>query len=119
MKAFMTILDQQVCLKYNFFYTLQTHHNYWYILLLTAVLDYVTTLQFMIHGSIAMEANLVVRHLAYEFGIFSGVMVGKSLQIFAVMGFCSLSKELSRPVLSLIILVNCLAIYLNTSLVWG
>ncbi|WP_152593852.1 hypothetical protein [Thalassotalea sp. ND16A] len=115
----MIILDQQVYLKYNFFYALQTHHSYWYLLLLSAVIDYVTTLQFMIHGSIAMEANMVVRFLAYEVGIFSGVMVGKSLQIFAVMAFCSLSKELSRPVLLLMILINCIAIYLNTSSSWG
>ena len=112
----MTILDRQVSLTQNLFYALQRYRVFWLILLLTATLDYVTTLQFMINGSISMEANLVVRYLAYEFGIFSGVMVGKSLQIVSAMAFCALSRELSRAILLLIILLNCLAIFINTAL---
>ncbi|WOH36672.1 hypothetical protein RI844_15025 [Thalassotalea fonticola] len=111
----MTILDREVSLQQNLFYALQKYRIFWFILLLTATLDYVTTLQFMIKDSIALEANLVVRYLAYEFGIFAGVLIGKLLQIFSAMAFCALSKELSRAVLLLIILLNCAAIYINTA----
>ena len=111
----MTILDRQVSLQQNLFYALQKYRICWFILLLTATLDYVTTLQFMLNDSIALEANLVIRYLAYEFGIFGGVMVGKTLQIFSAMAFCALSRELSRAVLLLIILLNCVAIFINTA----
>ena len=110
----MTILDQQVDIQTNAFFALQRHRTLWFLLLLTATIDYVTTLNFMINGSISLEANLVVRYLAYEFGIFVGVAIGKSLQVFAAIAFCSLSKELSRAVLLLIVLLNVVAIFINT-----
>lgn len=111
---YMTILDQQVPLTSNIFFALQRYRVFWLLLCLTAVIDYVTTLKFMINGSIALEANVVIRHLAYELGIFPGVFIGKLLQLFSGVAFCALSRELSRAILLLLILLNLLAIFINT-----
>ncbi len=109
----VTILNQNVALTRNLFFSLQRYRLLWFILLLTIVLDYVSTLNFMINGSIALEANKIIRFLAYEFGIFQGVMIGKALQIVSAIGFCALSRELSRAVLFLIIGLNCFAVFVN------
>ncbi|NMP16995.1 hypothetical protein [Thalassotalea sp. Y01] len=109
----MTILDHQVPVTNNLVYALQTHRLLWLLLCLTATLDYVSTINFMTTGGIQLEGNWVIRLLAQQFGIFSGVAFGKILQIFAAMAFCSLSKEMSRPILCIIIILNASAYYIN------
>ncbi len=110
----MIILNQNVPLTTNVYYALQRYRIFWLLLCLTAALDYITTLNFMIHGDISMEANLIIRQLAYQFGIFEGVFIGKVLQLFSGLAFCALSRNLSRTILLLLILLNSLAIYINT-----
>ncbi|MDN3652990.1 hypothetical protein QWY77_09490 [Thalassotalea ponticola] len=111
----MTILDQQVPLTHNLKFALQNHRFLWLLLLFTAGLDYISTIEFMTHGSIAHEGNLIVRTLAYQLGILPGVAVGKLLQILAAMAFCALTKEMARPIMMIIIALNICAFYINTS----
>lgn len=109
----MTILDQQVALKSNLLFAIHQYRILWFLLVLTAAVDYITTINFMTNGSIALEGNLLVRQLAYWFGIYPGVMLGKSLQICAAMAFCALTREYAKGILMVIIALNCVASYFN------
>ena len=107
------ILGDQIPLKDNLSASLRLHWYLWLILILTAFLDFVTTVLFMWHDGIHTEGNVTVRWLASMIGIIPGVFVGKSLQIFAAIGFSSLSLRLSRAVLLLILLLNLVAVVKN------
>ncbi|MEW6998837.1 hypothetical protein AADZ86_14215 [Colwelliaceae bacterium BS250] len=111
----MTILDQNVPLMPNMFFALQRHRTLWLLLILSALFDFITTINFMINDSIALEANLIIRYLAYQLGIFPGVFIGKLLQLFAGLCFCALTRHHSGLVLLLLILLNCVAIFINTA----
>lgn len=110
----MIILGDEIPLIQNIYFSLQRHRFLWLLFLLTATLDYVTTINFMTKGSISDEANMVIQYLAYELGIFHGVFWGKVLQCFSGIGFCALSRYLSRAILLLLILLNMVAVFINT-----
>jgi len=82
-------------------------------LLLTVVLDYLSTLYFMFFDGVGAEANAVIRWLVYAFGVIAGVFLGKSLQVVAALVFVALSQSLSRAVLLLLLLLNLLAVINN------
>ncbi len=110
----MTILDQDIPLRANIFFTLQRHRTLWLFFCLTAAVDLTTTINFMINDGINTEANALVRDLAQEMGMFYGVLLGKSMQIFSGIAFCALSRNLSKGIVLALCLANCLAVYVNT-----
>ncbi|WP_371375847.1 hypothetical protein [Thalassotalea aquiviva] len=110
----MTILDQDIPLRENLFYTLQKHTIFWLLLILTAIFDYLSTIHFMTEGSIHTEGNGVVRFLALEVGMYVGVFIGKLLQLGSALLFCALSRNLSKKVILALVLANNIAVYLNT-----
>jgi hypothetical protein len=113
----MRILDQDIQLKANLLNSFRKHWLLWSVLVVTAFLDFVTTYRFMTQYGIAVERNMVVRWLALNLGIVPGVLIGKSLQIFAAAAFSALSFKYSRAILLLIVGVNLLAILFNLTLV--
>ncbi|WP_371187724.1 hypothetical protein [Thalassotalea maritima] len=110
----MIILDQDVPLRHNMLFALKQHRPFWLLLILTACLDYLTTIYFMHYGGIDLEANRIIRELAHTFGMYAGVAIGKVLQLCSALAFCALSREMSRPILLLIIGLNCVAIFINS-----
>jgi hypothetical protein len=113
----MRILDQHISLKENLLISLRRHWLLWAVLLVTAMIDFATTLGFMYEYGIRVEKNLVVRFLALHLGIIPGVLVGKSLQIFAAAILTALSPKYARAILLLIVGVNVLAFLANFFLV--
>ncbi|UCH47761.1 MAG: hypothetical protein JSU95_17175 [Betaproteobacteria bacterium] len=113
----MHILDQDIPLKANLLKSLKKHWILWSVLVVTAVFDFVTTYMFMTNIGISVERNVVVRWLAFNLGVIPGVLVGKSLQVFAAAAFSALSLKYSRAILLLIVGVNLLAILFNLTLV--
>lgn len=109
----MHILDEKVGLKANLKFSFQQHRWLWFLLLLTVVLDYFSTLNFMFSDGVHTEANNVVRWLVEQFGVYTGVLLGKSLQVVAAIGFVCLSKKLARAVLLLLVLLNAVAVIHN------
>lgn len=109
----MLILGEQVSLKDNLLRSFREHRLLWAILLATIVFDFATTIFFTSEYGIHVEKNLVVRWLAYTFGVLPGVFIGKCLQLLPAVGFSALSFKLSRAVLLLIVLLNFVAILVN------
>ena len=112
----MQILGADVPLGKNLLTSLRRHWLLWSMLVVTALLDFATTLGFMSEYGIRVERNMVVRWLALSLGMIPGVMIGKSLQIIAAAGFSALSLKYSRAILVLIVGINCLAILGNVLL---
>ena len=112
----MHILDQQISLKKNLMASLRRHWLLWTVLLVTAALDFASTLGFMSQYGIRVEANMVVRWLALHLGVIPGVFIGKSLQILAAAALSALSPKYSRAILLLIVGVNVLALLANVFL---
>lgn len=109
----MRILDEEIPLKKNLTTSFRKYRYLWIILLVTVFFDFLTTLIFMQNDGIQFERNLVVRWLAFTFGIVPGVFIGKSLQIMAAIIFSALSLTLARATLLLILLLNLLAVIVN------
>ncbi len=110
----MKILDHDVPVLENLRYSLRTHWFLWLLVFLTVLLDFATTLNFMWRDGIELEKNLLIRNLATLLGIVPGVAVGKILQIVAAVVLTSLSKNLNRAVLLMIVLLNIWAIFINS-----
>ena len=113
----MQILGEEILLKENLLKSFRKHWFLWSVLLVTAIFDFASTLAFMSQYGIRVEKNMVVRWLAMTLGIVPGVLIGKSLQLFAAAAFSALSFKYSRAILLLIVLVNLLAIMANLLLV--
>ena len=112
----MQILDQEISLKKNLVASLRRHWLLWSVLLLTAMLDFASTLGFMSQYGIRVEANVVVRWLAMNLGMIPGVLVGKSLQVLAAAALAALSPKYSRAILLLLVGINVLALLANVFL---
>ncbi|NIO41691.1 MAG: hypothetical protein GTO41_16835, partial [Burkholderiales bacterium] len=77
------ILGEEVDLKENLLKSLRHHRLLWSALVITACVDFFSTLLFMSQYGILVEKNLVVRWLALTSGVVPGVLIGKLLQIAA------------------------------------
>lgn len=109
----MLILEEEIDLFGNVKKSLIKYKYLWVILFISIVLDCLTTIKFMHNDSISSEANIFIRWLSNTFGIISGVILGKFLQIIAALGFSSLSFKHSRAILLLLLSLNFLAAYHN------
>jgi len=109
----MLVLGEHVPIKENLKKSFHLYWFLWLLLILTASIDFITTISFMWKYGIHIEGNLVVRWLAHTFGILPGVFIGKSLQIVAAIGFSALSFSLARTTLLLILLLNLVAAIKN------
>ena len=109
----MMIFGQSIPKKQSMRNSFLKHGLLWSLLLLTVFLDYFSTVYFMVFDGVDTEANVVIRWLASEIGVMTGVLIGKGLQIIAALGFVSLSQKLARAVLLLLVLLNALAVLNN------
>ncbi len=109
----MKILDEEIPLFENLKKACLHFWFFWLLLILTQIMDSVSTIMFMFEEGIKREANPVIRWLAENMGIIQGVLLGKSLQFIVALCFSALSYKLSRAVLLLLISLNLLATYHN------
>jgi hypothetical protein len=109
----MKILDEEIHLKENLGISLKRYRFWWAILLVTMILDYLTTLNFVDKYGVITEGNLVVVWLIKNLGPGCGVFVGKLLQLAAVTIFVCLHQKLGNLFLLVVILFNCWAVAVN------
>ena len=112
----MQILDQNISLKKNLTTSLRRHWLLWTVLVVTAMLDFASTMGFMTEYGVRVEKNMVVRWLAQNLGIIPGVLIGKSLQVLAAAALTALAPRYSRAILLLIVGINLLAFLANVFL---
>jgi hypothetical protein len=113
-KQSMQVLGQEVAFKDNLVFSLRRYLVWWLILMVTMIFDYLSTLYFVEKYGSHLEANHVVRILIERFGANIGTLMGKLLQLMAVVFFVSLHRRLGNLFLLVVILLNCWAVVINT-----
>jgi len=78
------------------------------------IFDYLSTLYFVEKYGSHLEANYVVRVLIENAGVTVGTLIGKLLQIVAVVFFVCLHRRLGNLFLLIVIVLNCWAVVINT-----
>lgn len=109
----MKILDEEIPLIENLMKSFGRYKYLWLLLMVSIVLDSLSTVWFMYNEGIKFEANILIRYLAMTLGIIPGVILGKSLQVLTAVIFSALSLKHSRAVLILLLCLNLLATYHN------
>lgn len=110
----MQILDTEINLKENLNFSLNRYRIWWIILLITMVFDYLTTINFVSKLGVEVEANHIVGLLISNLGLYTGLLIGKLLQLFSVIMFVCLHQRLGNLFLLITILLNCWAVVINS-----
>jgi len=113
-KKSVQVLGQEVDFKGNLLFSLQRYLVWWLILIVTMIFDYLSTLYFVEKYGSHLEANYVVRVLIENAGVTVGTLIGKLLQIVAVVFFVCLHRRLGNLFLLIVIVLNCWAVVINT-----
>ena len=109
----MRILDAEIDIAANRWLLLDRYRLLFLLLIYTALADAISTTYFMARIGPGHESNLVVRLLAYSYGIVWGPLLGKSLQVVGVWLITVFTPSLTRLVCSVVIAVNVYAVYVN------
>jgi hypothetical protein len=72
---------------------------YLFLLLVVTVADLVTTCRFMVEGSVEDEAHPAIRQVSLWFGPYLGPLLGKSIQVAAVLFLVVLLRPHGRKIL--------------------
>ena len=111
----MAIEDGKIEYSKNKTLLFTQYRNYFYFCVLTAVTDAISTTYFMSLLGPELESNIIVRDLAYYYGIYAGPVLGKIYQLFAVWGLSVITPRLTRFICIVIIFINLLATLINIS----
>ncbi|HHL31344.1 MAG TPA: hypothetical protein ENJ41_02075 [Oceanospirillales bacterium] len=111
----MMILDQQIPLRGNLKASFKRYAVLWWLLVFSQLLDSYSTVLFMQLDGISHEANFIIRWLANNLGLVTGVVLGKSFQFVVAVVFSALSLKYSRAILILLTGLNGLAAIHNFS----
>ncbi len=109
----MRILGEEIDPKANLREAFLAHRVLWGVLLLSVLLDFLTTWQFMLRDGVQYEGNAVVRGLVQALGIVPGILVGKLLQLIAVLGLSALSYRMAPAVVVAVAFSNLWAVLMN------
>ncbi len=109
----MNVLDTQIDVTANRSLLFLQYRPYFVLLLLSAVLDALSTIYFMNKVGPHIESNLLVRQLSYSLGIIWGPVLGKILQIVAVWLITIFTPHIIKFVCATIVLINCYAFVVN------
>jgi hypothetical protein len=109
----MRVLDAEIDITANRWLLLDKYRLLFLLLIYTALADAISTTYFMARIGPAHESNLVVRLLAYSYGIVWGPLLGKALQVVGVWLITVFTPNLTRLVCSVVIAVNIYAVYVN------
>jgi len=109
----MNLLGESIDVSGNARQLLERHRPFVILLLVTALLDVLSTVAFMSVVGVGREYNWIVRFATWHLGIIAGPVVGKSFQLAGVLGLAVIAPRLSRFVCTIVILINLLAFVLN------
>lgn len=96
-------------------YSFNRYYVLWFILLVTMIFDYLSTVDFVRIWGARAEANFLIDWLIKSFGLRTGVLIGKSLQLVPAVFFVCLNKRFGNLFLLTLILINIWAVYINNS----
>lgn len=110
----MRILGEDIAFRKNIAFSLRRYLVWWLILIVTMLYDLATTSAFVARYGADAEANMVTKWLMTAVSADLGNIVGKGLQLLAVIGFVGLHRRLGNFFLLFVILLNCWAVVVNS-----
>jgi hypothetical protein len=110
----MKILGEDIAFRENIVFSLRRYLVWWLILAVTMGFDIFTTSAFIAKYGTGAEANMVTKWLMISVGGDLGNIIGKGLQVLAVIGFVGLHRRLGNLFLLFVILLNCWAVVINS-----
>lgn len=110
----MKILGEDIAFWENIVFSLRRYLVWWLILAVTMGFDIFTTSAFIAKYGTGAEANMVTKWLMISVGGDLGNIIGKGLQLLAVIGFVGLHRRLGNLFLLFVILLNCWAVVINS-----
>ena len=110
----MRILGERLHIRDNLRFSFKRYTIWWIILLVTMVFDYLSTTVFVARYGTAYEANLVTRLMMDLFSPNHGNVLGKALQLLAVVCFVGISRKIGNFFIVFVILINCWAVVMNS-----
>ncbi|MBE0585940.1 MAG: hypothetical protein IH612_19545 [Desulfofustis sp.] len=110
----MKILGEHIAFRENLVFSLRRYRVWWLILAVTMSFDVFTTSAFIDKFGVDAEANLATKLLMSAVGGDLGNVIGKALQLLAVIGFVGLHRRLGNLFLLFVILLNCWAVVINS-----
>ena len=110
----MKILGVSIDFRENLKYSTRRYAVWWVILVVTMVFDVFTTYAFVSKFGIKAEGNMVTRLWMQAVDPFIGNIIGKILQLAAVIFFVGLHRRLGNIFLLFTVLLNCWAIVINS-----
>jgi len=108
------ILGINVDFLENIKFSTKRYSIWWVLLLVTILLDILTTNAFIAKYGMRAEGNLITRFLMLDLNPFYGNIIGKILQLFSVLFFVGLNKRFGNIFLLFVNLLNCWAIVVNS-----
>ena len=109
----MRILDSEIDLDANKYILFKQYRMWFLLVVLTALLDAVSTMVFMTRSGPHDEMNILVKILGYTYGPIVGPLLGKLYQIFGVWVLSLFVPRLTRFVCLMIICFNTYAFVIN------
>jgi hypothetical protein len=109
----MKVLGEEIAFKDNLWFSLKRYPAWWLILLVTIIFDFFSTIFFVDQSGVSAEANLVVGWLMTNLGVYTGLVIGKLLQLISVVVFVCLNRRLGNLFLLVVILLNSWAVVIN------
>jgi len=89
------------------------HRELFYICVLSAVLDAISTIYFMFLLGPGPETNFIVKKMSYHYGIYLGPFLGKLYQLFALWGLSVIAPRMTRILCLVLIALNLSAFGIN------
>ena len=111
----MHLLGSKISFDKNKKKLFTTHHDYFIVLFISALLDATSTYMFMYNLGIEKEQNPAIRFFALNLGISAGPFLGKSLQLFSVWVLSILTPRLTVFICIIVIMLNLFAFIVNCS----
>lgn len=111
------VLDEVIDLRANSCLLFTKHRDCLDWLVITAVLDAVSTTWFMFAVGPEIETNYIVRLFTGWLGFGLGPLVAKTAQLFALWALVVLVPRLARALCLFVISINAFACLFNTTVV--
>lgn len=110
----MKILDNEIDL-WESFRKITWQYRWWLlVIVLTQAFDAISTMRFMSIDGTGTEFNPVVRVLSDWVGIYLGPIVGKALQLFALVALGILTPKYMPTLCAVVATLNLIAAIKNT-----
>jgi len=109
----MRILDSDIDVDASKYILFRQYRPLFILLLVTALMDAVSTMVFMHRIGAHVETNVVVRILSFGYGPVIGPLLGKLYQIFGVWVISVIVPRLTKFVCFMVIFFNCYAFVIN------